>query len=126
MVRNYEELAEAIVARAVDDLAKAYAEYEVDNENILAGKTITECEQFINSQWCGELTTIHPDFLIKTAKQKSEDYKKSARKVYINKLKRIIKAESNLLSDENLKFFQKKQSEERLVAATLKLEAIAS
>jgi hypothetical protein len=66
----YEELANAIVLQAVEDYRKSSKAYDrlcgggkklTKNqlrEKILLEKTMSDCERFFKSQWCGVLTSI--------------------------------------------------------------------
>lgn len=66
---EYEELANAIVIKAVDDYKKALKTLKNNPESSGALHTKKEIEQFFNSEWFSTLTAVNPLSLIEQAKK---------------------------------------------------------
>jgi len=68
MDRNYENLANAIVLRAVDDYRRVLRILSKHPHNRVAQDECCEIEQFFRSSWFGILTQVNPEMLLKQLK----------------------------------------------------------
>lgn len=67
---NYQELANAVVERAVADYRMV-----LRNQPIEYGRTVTvgSCERFFRSEWCRLLTRVDGEYLISEVKKEYKD-----------------------------------------------------
>lgn len=68
MDKNYENLANAIILRAVDDYRKVLRILSKHPHNRAAQDDYREIEQFFRSGWFGILTQLNPEMLMKQLK----------------------------------------------------------
>ena len=72
-IRGYEDLANAIIVKAVRDYQHALIELHFNPESTGAKHTVKETERFFRSQWFATLTKADPDYIMKAAKQQIVD-----------------------------------------------------
>lgn len=68
MTGTYENLANAIILRAVDDYRDALWNLRANPSYSDALRTVSEVERFFHSGWFSTLTSIDPEMLIKKLK----------------------------------------------------------
>ena len=68
-MRNYEELANAIIVQAVKDQQMARKKLEKDPNDKKAAKTMEEVERFFSSNWAKVLTAIDGRMIMKMGKE---------------------------------------------------------
>ena len=71
--RAYEDLANAIIAQAVDDYKMAYQAYLETPYDIFVKARVTELRIFFDSEWYGALTTVDAKFLIETVEKECKE-----------------------------------------------------
>ena len=59
-----ENLANAIIAKAVDDYKSAYSAYLRNPQDIAIQARLDEVRVFFKGQWYGHLTTLDADYLV--------------------------------------------------------------
>lgn len=64
MTKVYENLANAIILRAVDDYRDALKRLSRFPHDRDSGRTKAEIERFFRSSWFSTLTTLNPEMLI--------------------------------------------------------------
>ena len=69
MQRNWEDLAQAIIMKAVEDYRKARRRVRHFPDQKGAQATIREVEQFFRSRWFAQLTDIDGEMLIKRLRE---------------------------------------------------------
>ena len=69
MQRNWEDLAQAIIMKAVEDYRKARRRVRHFPDQKGAQATIGEVEQFFRSRWFAQLTDIDGEMLIKRLRE---------------------------------------------------------
>ena len=69
MQRNWEDLAQAIIMKAVEDYRKARRRARHFPDQKGAQATIREVEQFFRSRWFAQLTDIDGEMLIKRLRE---------------------------------------------------------
>jgi hypothetical protein len=69
----YEELANAIVLRAVEDYRKAHEDIRKNKNIIFAKISIAEIERFFRSGWYKELTSVDGEVLLQKLKKEMEE-----------------------------------------------------
>ena len=75
----YENLANAIVLRAVRDYRKAVKTLQKKPRNKKAKEEIRSIEKFIKSEWFGVLTKINPEKLLESLHMEVKDERKRKR-----------------------------------------------
>ena len=75
----YENLANAIVLRAVKDYRKAVKTLQKKPRNKKAKEEIRSIEKFIKSEWFGVLTKINPEKLLESLHMEVKDERKRKR-----------------------------------------------
>lgn len=68
-IKNYENLANAIVFQAAKDYRKALRKYKRQPENKSAKSEIREIERFFRSNWYRTLTDLDGEMLIKRLRE---------------------------------------------------------
>jgi len=66
---NWENLANAIIIRAVKDYANAYRHFLRHPKNKAAQKEVKKLEQFFFSDWYAALTDVDPNYLLNRLKE---------------------------------------------------------
>ena len=69
MQRNWEELAQAIILKAVEDYRKARKKVRHFPDQKGAQATIREVERFFRSDWFAQLTDVNGETLIRRLKE---------------------------------------------------------
>ena len=69
MKRNWEDLAQAIILKAVDDYRRARRKARYFPDQKEAQETIREVERFFRSRWFAQLTDINGEYLIRKLKE---------------------------------------------------------
>ncbi len=69
MQRNWEDLAQAIIMKAVEDYRKARRRVRHFPDQKGAQATIREVEKFFRSRWFAQLTDIDGEMLIKRLRE---------------------------------------------------------
>ena len=69
MQRNWEDLAQAIIMKAVEDYRKARRRVRHFPDQKGAQATIREVEKFFRSRWFAQLTDIDGEILIKRLRE---------------------------------------------------------
>lgn len=68
-IKNYENLANAIVIQAAKDYRKALRKYKRQPENKAVKSEIREIERFFRSNWYRTLTVLDGEMLIKRLRE---------------------------------------------------------
>lgn len=68
---GYENLANAIILRAVKDYRKALRRLNRNFQNKDAKRTVSEVERFFRSDWYKTLTSVDGELLIKKLREES-------------------------------------------------------
>lgn len=69
MQRNWEELAQAIILKAVEDYRKARRKVRHFPDQKGAQATIREVERFFRSPWFAQLTDVDGEYLLRKLKE---------------------------------------------------------
>lgn len=79
-IKNYENLANAIVVQAMQDYRLALRAIRKRSNNLMAIRTKVEIEQFFHSGWYRLLTTVDGDYLIEKVSDVVNDRRRIRRK----------------------------------------------
>ena len=68
----YENLANAIILRAVEDYREALRDLEVNPRYPLALRTVSDVERFFRSGWYKTLTSVDGEYLIQKLREEAK------------------------------------------------------